>query len=107
MKTNYFDGAFETKKVSEATSAQDQQATNCQQSTLVFIKCLLLSSQLFLSALSMSATLTSSGQIEYLSRLDDALLDPEVNVDDADDPMSPKYPLVLQLERDWLLRLEV
>ena len=43
--------------------------------------------------------------MEYRSRFDDTLLEPEVNVDDPDDPMTAMYPVVLQLDRDWLLRL--
>jgi hypothetical protein len=34
------------------------------------------------------------------------VLDPLVRVDEPDDPMSPRYPAVLLLERDWLLRLK-
>jgi hypothetical protein len=33
-------------------------------------------------------------------------LDPEVSVEDPEDPTSPRYPALLQLDRDWLLMLK-
>ena len=51
-------------------------------------------------------SITISGQIESLSLFDETELDPLVKVEEPDDPTSPRYPVVLQLDRDWLLKLQ-
>ena len=50
--------------------------------------------------------LTVSGHTERRSLFEETVLDPEVRIDDPEDPTSARYPVVLQLDRDVLLRLE-
>jgi hypothetical protein len=50
--------------------------------------------------------LTVSGHTERRSLFEETVLDPEVRIEDPEDPTSARYPVVLQLDLDVLLRLE-